>query len=138
MNFRRPTYNNSEQILKRQAADYLARQGCLPLYYHAPKRIEKAGKVYRLKSPYMPNGVPDLLVFYRGYGFMVEVKRPKERQIGLFKPKRQSAGKLSPSQEVFQSLARARHVPVYTVYSFDEVVQAWQDFKGKLPERRVA
>lgn len=127
-NWKKPEYNNSEQLLKRQILDWLARQPeCVPLMYQAMRGGRQAdGSFKPYSSPYMPPGVSDILCCWKGLFLAIEVKRPDGSQLPLqaFEPKKQTKGKVTHHQQNFiERIKRARGI-AFVAYSIDDVIRA--------------
>lgn len=120
---RRQKSANTEQLLKREICDWLWRQGAYVVMYAAMRGGKQADGSWRTyKSPYMPNGVPDVLACWKGQFVGIEVKRPKQTQAELLGAKPRPAGKVSDDQRRQIEKIKQASGSAFVAYSLEDVI----------------
>lgn len=82
------------------------------------------------KSPYMPNGVPDVLACWKGRFIGIEVKRPKQTQAELLGAKPRAAGKVSDDQKKQISKINEAKGFAFVAYSLEDVIRVLKPREG--------
>lgn len=116
--------SNTEQELKRIICRWIQLHGGYVRMYPSFRGTmdRRTGKYVTYRSPFMPPGVPDLLVCWRGKFVGIEVKRPKSTQLTVLGVKHEDAGELSPAQILEMELIRRSLGMTIVAFSLEDVI----------------
>ena len=123
-NWARTKNSNTEQELKRLICRWIQLHGGYVRMYPSFRGAmnKKTGKYVTYRSPFMPPGVPDLLVCWKGKFIGIEVKRPASTQITAFGAKKEDRGEPSPAQLFELELIRRSLGMTIIAYSLEDVI----------------
>lgn len=123
----------SEKDVRKQIKGYLQAQGFYvkPLKNLHPLMVERIMKGnyplaflwYNHQGLGSYRGLPDMAGYFQGHYFWIETKKPK--------------GKLSPTQEIFITIARAHGAKVFVAYSFEGFKMEWDSWVVKIKAGQI-